>query len=121
MDESEVPYLVACCARSIATKASCRYRPASIRAITVQAVGPADVVVWIVTHKPGDPAGHGPSYRFNLRRIDMPGRPVLSTQSIALVDAGGIAMCTYWDVPGNVRDLGLTAGKRALRLPPVDP
>ena len=117
MDEASVPAFVAECAKSIATKASCRYRPASVRAVTVQSVGPSDVVVWVVTHIAGFPQGHGPSYRLCLRRVETFSRPICSTESISVVSSGGVAACDYWDLPGNVRDIGLTAGKRALRLP----
>lgn len=116
MEESEVPEFVAHMAKSIALKVGDRNRPASIRAITVQAIGPADVILWVVTHQAGNPQGHGPSYRFSLRRIEQPGRAILSTEQLARVSGEGIEFCTYWDIPGNVRDIGLTAGRRALHL-----
>jgi hypothetical protein len=115
MPFGDISALVAQCAKAVLTGAGCRYRPASIHAVTVQVVGAADVVVWVVTSDPT--AATGLCYRFCLRRIDTFSRPICCFESLAKVKEGKIVMCTYRNIPGNVRDIGLTAGKRALRLP----
>lgn len=117
MDEDTVSGYVNDCALSVRTGASCRYRPAKIHALTVQLVGPFDVVVWVVTPAKCETAA-GRSYRFTLRSVKATAYArVLSTVGLAIAGPDGVRQCRYWDIPGNVRDIALTAGRRALCLP----
>lgn len=113
MTESELSAFVGQCAfaRNIrSTAGEIPTRPPRVTAITVQAVGASQVVVWVVTGGPDAPC----SYRFALERLVIGRAVTVSTESLAKVDRGGIVECTYWDMPGIVRDLGITAGARAL-------
>jgi len=113
MTQPEILAFVGQCAfaRNIrATAGEMPTRPPRVRALTVQAVGASQVVVWIVTGGPESPC----SYRFALERLQIGRAVTVSTESLAKVDRGGLAECSYWGLPGIVRDLGITAGARAL-------
>lgn len=113
---------VAQCAHAIGTKAQCWYRPARVTAVTVQKRTPTEATIWIVTQSPRlMPAGVvTTSYRFFVRHMAQYTNPVMSTDGIARVIDAQLLPCSYYDVPGNVRDLAATVAYRCFGFPEID-
>lgn len=122
MGDLEAASFVAECARAISTKAQCWYRPARVTAITVQRRGDHDLTIWIVTEITYN--GHFDpitvSYRAFLRRLPQYTKPIISTEAVARLLGAGVHPCSYWEVPGNVRDLIATAALRSFGYPEID-
>lgn len=110
MTDDEAEAFVRNCAKGLHAVRSTHMAPASIRAITVQCVQENAVVVWIITDHLASAAT---SYRLMFSRLSA---GVVSTDGLAIVNNGGVRDANFWDLPGNVRDLGITAGRRALGL-----
>lgn len=106
----ETPYFVAQCARAIATKEQCWYRPARINACGVAPIIHGQCSVFVTAQSDGEIV----CWRFTFRRMDQYHTPIISTDLIQRLASGEPKTVSYWTVPGNVRDLAATVGHRWL-------
>lgn len=110
----ETPRFVAQCARAIASKEQCWYRPAAILSKGLVSITKGRCAVWITCGSEGAIT----CYRLLYSRMDQPpSHPMLCREDTQKQDSDGQWSVSFWSVPGNVRDLAETIARIWLGVP----
>jgi len=122
MDEAEIHEFVIRCAREIGNTPLPVSVPNRIIRLTVQRLNldrwrnvldETRAVVWVVSTMLD---GESRTYRFLVRKVTFGDTQAMSLDNLATLKNGSLVEVLYLNVPGNVLDLGFTAGRDALGL-----
>jgi len=122
VDEAEAHEFVAQCAYWVGCAPRPSPAPNRIIRLTVQRLNvdrwrnvldETRAVVWIVSTTLD---GEMRIYRFFVRKVTFGDTEAMSLDNLATLKGGALVEVLYLDVPGNVLDLGFTAGRNALGL-----